>query len=109
MGKNIKVPEGTEFETRGDKVAKKAAKKSYSDRSDELIRLYGAPADATAFGKMVSTKKREDAYEDKEKDKDLIKKYGGTKAMTSKSFATKRYMNGGMVMSNRGVRDTKMS
>ena len=36
-------------------------------------------------------------------------KYGVTKAMTSKSFATKRYMNGGMVMSNRGVRDTKMS
>ena len=29
--------------------------------------------------------------------------------MKSKSFATKRYMNGGMVMSGRGVRDTKMS
>ena len=27
MGKNIKVPEGTEFETRGDKVAKKLQKK----------------------------------------------------------------------------------
>ena len=109
MGREINVPSGDGFETRNDKVAKKAAKKAYSDRSDELIRLYGAPADATAFGKMVSTKKREEAYEDKEKDEDLIKKHGGTNAMKSKSFATKRYMNGGMVMSGRGVRDTKMS
>ena len=92
MVKNTDLPKGKEFETRGDRVAKKAAKKALDDR--HII-----------FGLVAS----EDAYEDHDKDEDLIKKYGGTNAMKSKSFATKRYMNGGMVMSGRGVRDTKMS
>tara|TARA_R110000822_G_scaffold16529_2_gene56113 strand:- start:2189 stop:2467 length:279 start_codon:yes stop_codon:yes gene_type:complete len=92
MVKNTDLPKGKEFETRGDRVAKRAAKKALDDR--HII-----------FGLVAS----EDAYEDHDKDEDLIKKYGGTNAMKSKSFATKRYMNGGMVMSGRGVRDTKMS
>ena len=37
-----------------------------------------------------------------------IKLYGDS-AMRGKGFATPRYMNGGMVMPGRGVRDTKMS
>tara|TARA_R110001583_G_scaffold29803_1_gene103802 strand:+ start:1304 stop:1582 length:279 start_codon:yes stop_codon:yes gene_type:complete len=92
MVKNTDLPKDKEFETRGDRVAKRAAKKALDDR--HII-----------FGLVAS----EDAYEDHDKDEDLIKKYGGTNAMKSKSFATKRYMNGGMVMSGRGVRDTKMS
>ena len=50
-----------------------------------------------------------------ERDLRNIKKYGD-KAMAGRSFgsrqtkakAVKRYMNGGMVMPGRGIRDTKM-
>jgi hypothetical protein len=101
MVKNTRVPEGTEFETRGDRVAKKAAKKAESDRI--LANTY------VPYSGPAATLTRRATFEDAIKDQDLIKKYGGTNAMKSKSFATKRYMNGGMVMSGRGVRDTKMS
>ena len=91
MGKNTRVPEGKEFETRGDTVAKRAAEVAIGRRR--------IPGD----GRL------RDAFEDLFKDKALIKAHGGTDAMKSKSFATKRYMKGGAVMSGRGVRDTKMS
>ena len=101
MGKNTRVPEGKEFETRGDRVAKRAAKEA--DRDRILANTY------VPYSGPAATLTRRDNFEDAIKDQDLIKKYGGTNAMKSKSFATKRYMNGGMVMSGRGVRDTKMS
>jgi hypothetical protein len=112
MVKNTRVPEGTEFETRGDRVAKRVAKKAYGDRNNAIREMYAAP-DRTDPGDNILEKLANssmvDSYDDLKKDQDLIKKQGGTKAMKSKSFATKRYMNGGMVMSGRGVRDTKMS
>ena len=91
MGKNTKVPEGKEFETRGDTVAKRATEEALDSRRSLLGMAH------------------RNAFEDRAKDKALIKAHGGTDAMKSKSFATKRYMKGGAVMSGRGVRDTKMS
>jgi len=108
MVKNTRVPEGTEFETRGDRVAKRAAKKAADDRFEYITELFPYGDRDKTEDKIVNSV-LDDAYDDLKKDRDLIKKQGGTNAMKSKSFATKRYMNGGMVMSGRGVRDTKMS
>jgi len=41
------------------------------------------------------------------KDIKLVKNYGKD-SMKAKGFATKRYMNGGCVMSGRGVKETKI-
>ena len=78
------------------------------------------------FSKVSSVKEFEDTLDavigGEDQDLELIKKYGDD-AMKSKRFGSrrpvkkakggmiggKRYMNGGMVMSGRGVRDTKMS
>ena len=95
----------------------KALEEKYKDRGRSGDKVY-----KEKFSELVA-----DTTSVRQRDANLIKKYGKD-AMKARSFESptapkktkvkkakggmiggKRYMNGGMVMSGRGVRDTKMS
>ena len=88
-------------------TAKMALRKSTKQNAREDVNSSKSPKDMSR--RLSETNAGED------RDLRNIKKYGD-KAMAGRSFgsrqteakAGKRYMNGGMVMPGRGVRDTKM-
>ena len=85
-------------------LARDAARKKFSeDRNKTAAKYY----DRGDFGEEQKVKENMVTDAEFTKDLRLVKKYGKD-SMKSKSFATKRYMNGGCVMAGRGVRKTKM-
>ena len=85
-------------------LARDAARKKFSEDRNKTADKYYDRGDSGEEQKV-----KENTVTDAEftKDLKLVNKYGKD-SMKSKSFATKRYMNGGCVMAGRGVRKTKM-